>query len=85
MPVCFKKGLLYEPLTLKVPEMQKDEFANNDDLNEVAHDEPPHLDLHCLPSGLWILNMIKLGLKIFENLQTKILLSAFWQLKRFNL
>ena len=52
MPVCFKKGLLYEPLTLKVPEMQKDEFANNDDLNEVAHDEPPHLDLHCLPSGL---------------------------------
>ena len=34
------------------------EFANSVDLDEVAHDEPPHLDLHCLPSGLWILNMI---------------------------
>ena len=28
------------------------EFANSVDLDEVAHDEPPHLDLHCLPSGL---------------------------------
>ena len=26
------------------------EFANNVDLDEVAHDEPPHLELHCLPS-----------------------------------
>ena len=34
------------------------EFANSVDLNEVAHNEPPHLDLHCLPSSLWILNMI---------------------------
>ena len=25
------------------------EFANNVGLDEVAHDEPPHLDLHCLP------------------------------------
>ena len=25
----------------------------------------PHLDLHCLPSSLWILNMIQLGLNIF--------------------
>ena len=22
------------------------------DLDEVAHNEPPHLDLHCLPSSL---------------------------------
>ena len=28
------------------------EFANSVDLDEVAHDEPPHLDLHCLPSSL---------------------------------
>ena len=27
-------------------------FANSVDLNEVAHDEPPHLELHCLPSSL---------------------------------
>ena len=28
------------------------EIANNVDLDEVAGDEPPHLDLHCLPSSL---------------------------------
>ena len=26
------------------------EFANNVDPDEMAHNEPPHLDLHCLPS-----------------------------------
>ena len=26
------------------------EFANSVDLGEVAHNEPPHLHLHCLPS-----------------------------------
>ena len=34
------------------------EFANSVDLDEVAQNEPPHLDLHCLPLSLWILNMI---------------------------
>ena len=28
------------------------EFANSVDLNKVAHNEPPHQDLHCLPSNL---------------------------------
>ena len=43
-------------------------------LDEVAHKEPPHVDLHCLPSSLWILNMIYgLDLTFFENLWTKIL------------
>ena len=28
------------------------EFANRVDLDEVAHEEPPHLDLHCLSSNL---------------------------------
>ena len=27
------------------------EIANSVDLDEVAHNEPPHLDLHCLPSS----------------------------------
>ena len=54
------------------------EFANSIDLDEVAHHEPPHLDLHCLPSGLCILNIIWLGLNIFLNLQTKTLPSACW-------
>ena len=25
------------------------EFANSVDLHEVVHNEPPHVDLHCLP------------------------------------
>ena len=28
------------------------EFANSIDIDEVALDEPPHLDLQCLPSSL---------------------------------
>ena len=31
-----------------VPETKISEFANSVDLDEVAHNEPPHLDLHCL-------------------------------------
>ena len=45
--------------------MKTAEFANSVDLDEVAHHEPPHLDLQCLPSSLLILNMIQLGLNIF--------------------
>ena len=29
------------------------EFVNSIDLDEVAHDEPPHLDLYCVPSSFW--------------------------------
>ena len=29
-----------------------DEFENNVDLDEVAQHEPPHLDVHCLPSSI---------------------------------
>ena len=54
------------------------EFANSVDLDEVAHHEPPHLDLHCLPSTF--LNSkydIAWTCYFFENLQTKTLSSAF--------
>ena len=27
-------------------------FSNSIGQDEVAHNEPPHLDLHCLPSSL---------------------------------
>ena len=37
---------------LRVPEMKIDELTNSVDPNEAAHDEQPHLDLHCL---LWSL------------------------------
>ena len=39
-------------LTLSLPETNISEFANSVDLDEVAHNEPPHQDLHCLPSSL---------------------------------
>ena len=36
---------------LKVPKMKKADFANSKDLDEVARNEPPHLELYCLPSS----------------------------------
>ena len=39
-------------LTFNTPRMKIAEFANSVDPDEVAHNEPPHLDLHCLPSSL---------------------------------
>ena len=41
-------------LTLKVPKVKIVEFANSVDPDEVAHNEPPHLDLHYLPSSFLI-------------------------------
>ena len=38
------------------------EFANGVDLDD---HEPPHLDIHCLPYSLQVLNMIQLELYIF--------------------
>ena len=52
-------------LTLQVPEKKMAEFADSEDLDVMAHNEPPHIDLHYLPSSLWIFNMIYLGLNIF--------------------
>ena len=38
--------LTYESGALRGPAGQSE---NREDLGEVAHHEPPHLDLHCLP------------------------------------
>ena len=38
--------------SLSTSETKIAEFANSIDLDEVAHNEPPHLDLHCMPSRL---------------------------------
>ena len=35
-----------------VPGTKIAEFSNSVDLTEVAHNEPPHLDIHCLLSSL---------------------------------
>ena len=37
-----------KPLTLEVPETKIPEFTNSIALDEVAHNEPAHLDLHCM-------------------------------------
>ena len=37
---------------------EKVEFANSVDPDEVAHNEPPHLNLHCLILDIWILHLI---------------------------
>ena len=43
---------MHKTYTLQVPETKIAEFANSVDLDEVVHNEPSHLDLHCLPSSL---------------------------------
>ena len=43
---------------LEIPETKIAEFANSVDFGEVAHNEPPHIDLNCLLPCLLILNMI---------------------------
>ena len=45
-------------LKLYAPETNIAKFANGVDPDEVAHNEPPHLDLHCLLSSLLILNIL---------------------------
>ena len=47
-------------LMLSVPETIIAEFANSVDPNEVAHEEPPHLDLHSLLISLQMLNLLYL-------------------------
>ena len=37
-------------LALKAPKLKIVKFSNSVDLDEVAHNEPPHLALHSLPS-----------------------------------
>ena len=47
-----KKKTACAALNLLVPVTKIAEFANSHDLDEVAHNEPPQLDLHCSPSSL---------------------------------
>ena len=47
-----EKTLSYNRRNTVVPEKKIAEFANNVELDEVAHNETPHLNLHCLPSTL---------------------------------
>ena len=64
--------------------MKTVEFTNSVDPDEAAHNELPHLGLHCLPSSFCTQNMTKLGMKLlFGLLQMQILSSAFSALKGY--
>ena len=52
MTMCMILLTWLNHLTLYLTVTKAAEFANSVDLDEVAHYEPPHLDLHCLPSSL---------------------------------
>ena len=59
-----------------------DQFTNRVVLDEVASNEPPHLDLHCLPSSLFEFSILySLDLSVSENLQTTIMSFVFRKLK----
>ena len=63
------------------------EFEYSVDLDEVAHNEPPHVDLHCLLSSLSILNMILLGFNILRKFADEnfvVCFSVVKELKRQN-
>ena len=64
-------------LTLKAPNTTIAEFANTADPDEMAHNEPSHLDLQCLPSKLWFFNIKQFLLKDCRNFADVILSSAF--------
>ena len=48
----FKEYLRAKLQAPVLPETKIAEFTNSADLDEMAHNEPPHQDLHCLPSSL---------------------------------
>ena len=61
---------------------ENNRYSNRVYLDEVAHNEPPHPDLHCLSSSLSILNMIYLGQNIFLKFCShKFCCLLFWCLK----
>ena len=49
---CFFYFLISNLLILTAPKIKIVKFANRVDPDEAAHNELPHLDLHCLPSIL---------------------------------
>ena len=54
-----------QALTLKAPNTTKADFANTEDPDETAHNEPSHQDPQCLPSSILIYNIIQFELKVF--------------------
>ena len=59
----------YYLLVLQMPEMKIPEFTNSVDIDEVAHNEPPHLDYTVCPLVFELSIRCTLDLEFFENLQ----------------
>ena len=65
--------------------MKTAEFTNSVNPDDLAHHELPHLELHCLPSSLWNLNIIQLDktiIKIFADINFVL---CFFALKELNI
>ena len=56
-----KKCMLSKLINLFNPVAKTATFANNVDPDEMAHDEPSHQDLHCLPFCSWLTTNFLLG------------------------
>ena len=44
--------ILFGALRVNYQRRKQVKFADSVELDKVAHNEPPHLDVHCLPSSL---------------------------------
>ena len=52
MGKCYIASVVSFFNTLGTSDKNSRNSANSVDLEKVAHNEPPHLDLHCFPSSL---------------------------------
>ena len=50
--VVMKSFMQLNPVNSLSSTIEIAEFINSVGLDEVAYNEPPHLDIHCLPSSL---------------------------------
>ena len=76
----------FSHLTLKGPKwiMHIAEFSNRVDPDKPAQNEPSHLDIHCLPSCLRILNRIQLQQNTFWNFADLTIFVCFLSTLRAN-
>ena len=57
-PIMMPDNVDNKDMSQVMPKLKLVEIGNSVDSDEVAHNEPPHLDLHCLPSNIWKLSII---------------------------
>ena len=57
--ICHLLQFSFGFLRVKAAKIKRAEFANSIDLDEVAHIDSPHMNLHCVPSSAWIKKNLK--------------------------